>query len=150
MTTFNARSTSEESWWEVQHRYPDHDQQFHREEWATSDLAQFGAGAVALLREAQEADALRRNPQRWVSEDAAVTFLARFARAAQLHKTMEFRVARVTARIEMESVLVVAPPPICGRYGYYGAGGSSHATVDLYCQQEPGHSGDHGPKKEAA
>lgn len=147
MTTFSVLGTDAAAWWEIQHRYPGHERSYYGERWATTDISQFGRAALDLVRKARDDGHL--DGTRWDDEAAAVEFLAPFAVRAEKHKTMEFRVARVAARIEVSHVLSVAPPPICGRYGYYGRFGS-RATLDLYCQQDPGHEGEHGPRKEVA
>lgn len=141
MTTFSTDSPmEEETWWEIQHRFPNAAEPYYRDRWASTDVTQFGGEGVELVREARAAGNLSRF--KWSSAREASAFLGRFAPVAELHKTTEFRVARVHARIEIEHVISMSPPPICGEFGYYGRGGTHR---DSYCQRAPEHEGKHGP-----
>lgn len=130
-------------WWEIQHRYPGHEHEFYRRRWANTNLTTFGDAAIALVREVTLANVYNRSEYAFTSSEAATDFLAKFVRVAIIHTTTEFRVAHIRAAVTVEGEVMMAPPPICGKYGYYGRV-DSRRHEDLYCQQPPGHGGKHG------
>lgn len=143
-STYDCES-SEASWWEIQHTYLDDGRG-----WASTDLAQFGDASVELLRAAVKDDLFEGfvASHRFKTEKEAALYLIEFARAAVCHKSMSFRVARVVASIQVQEVLRVTPPRICGVFGNYG--GRDHGNhADRYCQKRPDHNGDHGPTRKA-